>query len=153
MESHGGDGIDSALAVVAFCQNNVAQADTKSGFLCVAQVGFAMALVNGGTSTAPGSPPAVVALLACAFAFVVSGYHLVGALRPRVRFHGGGRLVTGFPRPNPESPLTSDEVWRMAEVLSGIAMAKNRHVRRCIPWLAFMLVMIVANGVLGKVFG
>ncbi|NKY99625.1 hypothetical protein [Nocardiopsis alborubida] len=153
VESPRSDGIESALAVVAFFQNNVAQADTKIGFLCVAQVGFAMALVNGGGTGDTGPLPVALPVLVCAFAFLVAGYHLVRALRPRLRFHSGGRAVTGFPRPRPRQPLTSDEVWRMAEILSGIALEKNRHIRRCIPWLALMLVVIVANGLAERAWG
>ncbi|WP_150241572.1 hypothetical protein [Nocardiopsis quinghaiensis] len=153
MESHKGDGIDSALSVVAFFQNNVAQADTKIGFLCVAQVGFAMALVNGNGTVGAEPVPTNLPLLVCAFAFFAAGYHLVQALRPRMRFHSEGRRVTGFPRPRPQQPLTPDEVWRMAEILSEIVRDKNRHVRRCIPWLALMLIVIVANEMATEVLG
>ncbi|MEE2042100.1 hypothetical protein ABZ234_02560 [Nocardiopsis sp. NPDC006198] len=150
MESRREDVIDSALAAVAFFQNNVSQADTKIGFLCAAQAGFAMALVNG-EGVSEGHPiTSALSLLACAFAFLASGYHLVLALRPRTLFRGGGRMVIGFPRPNSERPLTADEVWRMAEVFSTISRAKNQHIRRCIPWLAFMLVLVVANGLAGR---
>lgn len=149
METHREDGIESALAVLAFYQNNVAQADTKIGFLCVAQVGFAMALVNGKPPTTPDFVPTLIPLLTCAVAFLASGYHLFRALRPRMRFHHEGRMMGGFLPPRPKNPLTSAEVWRMAEVLSGIVSAKNWHVQRCIPWLALLLALIVANGLSG----
>ncbi|HJE58286.1 MAG TPA: hypothetical protein K8V84_07190 [Nocardiopsis listeri] len=153
METRGEDGIESALAVVTFYQNNVAQADTKIGFLCVAQVGFAMALVNGKPPATPDFLPTLIPLLACSFAFLASGYHLFRALRPRMRFWDEGRMIGGFLTPRPKNPLTSDEVWRMAEVLSGIVSAKNWHIQRCIPWLAFLLSLIVANGLSGIILG
>jgi hypothetical protein len=151
MESREEDAIDSALAVVAFYQNNVAHADTKIGVLCVAQVGFALALVNSDGMTGGGPVPPHWPLVACTAAFLVAGYHLVQALRPRMSF--GGRTRREFHALGPDNRLRVEDAWRMARILSGIARTKNQHIRRCIPWVAIMLSVIVMNGVAELSFG
>lgn len=146
------DGIHSAFAVVAFFQNNIGQADTKIGFLCVAQVGFALALVNTDPRADVGPVPGWVPLLVCCVVFALSGRHLVLALRPRTLF-GRGRMVMGFPEVPLRRPLTADEVWGMVSVLVRVSRDKNHHIRRCIPWLSLMLVLIVLNAVVPHMAG
>ncbi len=153
MGSRMDDAIDSALALVAFSQNNVAHADTKIGVLCVAQVGFALASVNSAWITGEGPVPVVLPVAACTVAFLASGYHIAQALRPRLRFHRDGWLGMGAPCPGPRKPLTAEEAWQMAELLAEIARTKNEHIRRAVPWVAVMLTVIVASGLSEKVLG
>ncbi|CAL9475936.1 hypothetical protein SUDANB121_02949 [Nocardiopsis dassonvillei] len=152
MASSEEDGIHSAFAVVAFFQNNIGQADTKIGFLCVAQIGFSLALINTGPPLGAGPLPGWLPLLACCVAFVLSGYHLVSALRPRTLF-GRGRMVMGLTDFSPGRPLSTDEVWGMVSVLVRVSREKNHHIQRCLPWLSLMLFLIVLNGAVSQVVG
>lgn len=132
------------------------QADSKISMLLVIQPGAGMvAMAQAGRVVelvrAGGAIAAVLLALSGMFVacYLISGYHLLAALRPRTPATGAanvfafpdiqrsGRQLGSF-----TAEQLRDQAWRLAEVLADIAMTKNLHIRRAIAWIAVLLVVI-----------
>lgn len=77
-----------------------------------------------------------------AVAFLVSGYHVLQALRPRMdppalpsRFGIVGPQPEGTAAPETQAA----EAWAMSRLLSRIALLKNRHLATATPWAGAMI--------------
>ncbi|MCD7437851.1 hypothetical protein [Streptomyces lincolnensis] len=159
MTDHGdGRTVEMALAaglgaLTAF-QGYVQEADAKINSMLVAHTGGVVAVVT--TLGAPGGQRfgtvGRIVLAAFACAFLVSGFHLGRAMRPR--------LHTPLPRspfgfmgldipPATDPRKLCAQLWDMARLLGCIAHAKNRHLTRAMPWTGLMLCLGVAVSVLG----
>jgi hypothetical protein len=134
--------LETALAAMTAAQGYVQQADAKVNTLLVLHTGGTVAVLGvlGGAS---GRSVVVWMLLALfALAFLVSGYHVLQALRPRLESPGlPNRFGITAARPtdadDPAEPAA--EAWAMARLLSRIALLKNRHLARATPWAGVMI--------------
>ncbi|MFB7667316.1 hypothetical protein ACFC1R_25800 [Kitasatospora sp. NPDC056138] len=140
-------------------QGYVQQADSKVNTLLVVHTGGAVAVVStlGGRGDLRHPVLTWILLAGFATAFLVSGYHVTQALRPRLdppvppsRFaitgladdDGLGAVGPDTARWDPAAQRI--EAWATARLLSQIALVKNRHVVRATPWTASMLALGMA---------
>ncbi|MEV7008395.1 hypothetical protein [Streptosporangium sp. NPDC051022] len=144
------DDLNDALAMVASFQGYVQHADGKVSTLVVLHAGAAATVASQvPAGLQPGQAGgAAGAVLLCLFllGFLVSGYHMLQAVRPvlrppaiRSRYGVAGR---GPSAPNEVSrsiPARIAEARAMAELLAAIAERKYRHVSRAVPWTGLML--------------
>lgn len=144
-----------ALQALTIFHGYVQQADAKAATVSTVHLGFtAIAATQAGAVReiwATGTPAAVtVVVVAVVFATgcLVSGHHLLAALRPRLL---GPDVPTRFGlihRPGPpgstDAARQQREVWTLISTFADIATAKHERIRRGLPWLVLMPVAIVA---------
>ncbi|MGW7007280.1 hypothetical protein ACWGCW_31855 [Streptomyces sp. NPDC054933] len=135
-----------ALAALATFQGYVQQADAKINTILMVHTGGVVAAVAalGGRAAIRWTPIAVSLLVAFGVAFVMSGCHVVQAMRPRL--HPPTPLnsfgITGAGLTPPDSRQAQyEQAWAMAGLLGEIALIKNRHLVRATPWTALMLAL------------
>ncbi|MDH6123513.1 hypothetical protein [Kitasatospora sp. GP82] len=155
--------LEVALSALTSFQGYVQQADSKVNTLLVVHTGGAVAVVSalGGRSGLRHPTPTVLLLAGFVVAFLVSGYHVAQALRPRLdpptppsRFAITGMVPDSPDGVGPEHAATDaaaqrTEAWAMVRLLSRTALAKNRHLARAVPWTAAMLALGVATALVG----
>jgi hypothetical protein len=134
-----------ALALMNTFQGYLQHADTKVSTLVVAHAGGAVAVI--------ASPPSTIgqhgALALSAFAlfvgaFLMSGHHLIQALRPRLTASlppSAFGLMGISAEPLADPAEQREAAWRMARIFAEIARIKHEHVARAIPWTAGMLIV------------
>ncbi|WP_371782116.1 hypothetical protein [Streptosporangium subroseum] len=91
--------------------------------------------------------------------FLMSGYHMLQAIRPILR-PPAVRSRYGITGVGSHAPTTSTEdvptriaeAWAMSRLLAQIAERKYRHVSRALPWAGLMLVSAVSWTVLVAVW-
>ncbi len=144
-----------ALSVMNTFQGYLQHADAKVSTLVVAHAGAAVAVIATPSSTM-GRHGVLGASVLTLFvvAFLMSGYHLIQALRPRL-YSSVPPSEFGLMGISVE-PLTDplaqrDAAWKMAQIFAEIARVKHKHVARAIPWTAAMLV-IGLGGVAASIF-
>ena len=139
------------------------QADSKVSMLLVVHSGIAVvvsthlreavALVASGGAAGLTAVPLLAAVMV---GFLISGYHLMQGLRPRLippapdnRF-AFPAVATGA-LGGPEAPAAGvasgrlrAEAWESARRLAEIAMVKNQHVVRALNWMALMVLAALA---------
>ncbi|SCG67454.1 MULTISPECIES: hypothetical protein [Micromonospora] len=144
------------------------QADSKVSMLLVVHPGVTAVLASQldqvvGLLVEPRSLSllAAPAVLAFTLAFLVSGYHLMQGLRPRLtppaptnRFAfpaiaAGTADTTG---PAGAAALCA-ESWALARMLADIAMTKNRHVSKSLSWVSVMVTTALTLLALGVLAG
>ncbi|MGW4645112.1 hypothetical protein [Kitasatospora sp. NPDC004289] len=148
-----------ALSALTAFQGYVQQADSKVNTLLVVHTGGVVAVVSAlaGRDTPARFPvPTLLVMAGFVAAFLISGLHLVQALRPRLsppvppsRFAmtGVGHLGLGHVAgADPDAQRV--EAWAMAQLLGQIALLKNRHLSRATPWTAVMLLLGVVAALL-----
>lgn len=146
-----------ALTMMNTFQGYLQHADAKVSTLVVAHAGAAVAIIAT-PSSALGRhgvvAPAVLALFGVTF--LMSGYHLIQALRPRLSSpvppsEFGLMGVSAEPPADPSAQR--DAAWEMVRIFAEIARVKHEHVARAIPWTAAMLVVglggVVATALAG----
>ena len=145
--------LEVALAALATFQGYVQQADAKANVMVMVHTAgvIAAATALGGGAGAHWSPVLITVLFAFAVALVVSGFHIVRALRPSS--HAPTPLnpfgVTGIHVALPaDTEAQVGQLWAMARFLGSIAMAKNRALASATPWTALMLCLGVASAAL-----
>ncbi|MGH3389663.1 MAG: hypothetical protein ACRDOO_12390 [Actinomadura sp.] len=135
-----------AVTVMATFQSYLQHADAKVSTLLVAHAGAVVAVMAALPSLPNLNGPSnlILPMLLVAFfiAFLLSGHHLVQALRPRLRtpippsaFGVMGisdRLPVGF-------QSQRDAAWQMVRLFADLAETKHRHVAKAIPGTAAML--------------
>lgn len=154
-ETHRSDDVTIALTAMSTFQGYVQQADAKVSTLVVVHAGAAVAIMASQTTLAARPRPvALVTFALFALALLVSGYHLVQALRPRMRpSHRPSRFgIIGMmsDRPIDDAPA---EAWRMARLLAELAEVKYRHIACAIPWTAAMIVIGVTAALVTTLAG
>ncbi|MGW4813823.1 hypothetical protein ACWEPB_19585 [Kitasatospora cineracea] len=134
--------LETALAAMTAAQCYVQQADAKVNTLLVLHTGGTVAVLGvlGGAS---GRAVVVWVLLALfAAAFLVSGYHALQALRPRLDSPALPNRF-GMAGPRPEGAVDpqawAEEAWELSRLLSRIALLKNRHLAKATPWAGAMI--------------
>ncbi|MDO0934063.1 hypothetical protein QQY66_21090 [Streptomyces sp. DG2A-72] len=145
--------LEVALAALAIFQGYVQQADSKVNVMVVVHTGgvvAAAAALGGGAGTC-WSPVLGTVLFAFAVTLLVSGFHIVRALRPST--HAPAPVnpfgVTGLDADLAGDPQTqAEQLWVMARFLGSIALAKNRALARATPWTALMLCLGIASAAL-----
>ncbi|MFF4410228.1 hypothetical protein ACFY2W_24650 [Streptomyces sp. NPDC001262] len=143
-----------ALGALTAFQGYVQQADAKVNTLLMVHTGGVVAAVAalGGRAAIRWTPVVDGLLLAFAVAFCASGFHIAKAIRPRLHAptppNPFGITGVGLPPP-PCRRAQCEQAWAMAELLGEIALAKNRHVQRAVPWTALMLCLGVVAAVVG----
>ncbi|MGI5453808.1 hypothetical protein ACQEWB_11670 [Streptomyces sp. CA-249302] len=154
----GGRGVEIAVAaglgaLTAF-QGYVQEADAKVNSMLVVHTGGLVAVVTtlGSGGGRPRGAVTDVALAAFAVTFLVSGYHLALAMRPRLELplplSPFGFMGLGIP-PATDPGRLCGQLWDMAHLLGHIAHAKNRHLCRAMPWTGLMLCLGVTVSLLG----
>jgi hypothetical protein len=141
--------LDSALATVDSFQSSIQHADTKVGVLLGAHGAVGMygvgAFAHMGEVAAAGRTTTLLAgtlTMAFVVGLAFAAYHLIDALRPRLRAPDGPNRFA-FPTvaasrivpPPGGTGRQRDEVWQLAGTLARIAMAKHRSVHRSLPWI------------------
>lgn len=143
-----------ALGALTAFQGYVQQADAKVNTLLMVHTGgvVAAATALGGRAGIRWTPAVCGLLLAFGVAFCFSGFHIVKAIRPRLHaptpLNPFGITGVGLPPPT-DRRAQCEQAWAMAELLGKIAMTKNRHVLRALPWTALMLCLGVAAAIAG----
>ncbi len=146
-----------ALSVMNTFQGYLQHADAKVSTLVVAHAGAAVAAIATPSSTVGRHGVMGVSVLALfVVAFLMSGYHLIKALRPRLysSLPPSEFGIMGISAEPPADPLAQrDAAWEMAQIFAEIALVKHEHVARAIPWTAAMLVIglcgVAASAFLG----
>jgi disulfide bond formation protein DsbB len=149
----GGPSVKVALTALTTFQGYVQQADEKANVMVVVHTGGVVAVVTavGGTAGAQWSPVLGILLLGFTVAFLVSGFHIMRALRPSTHAPAVANPfgVTGLDAVPAVDPWTqAEQLWAMARFLGGIALAKNRALARATPWTALVFCLGVASAVL-----
>ncbi|MGW1196216.1 hypothetical protein ACWD4B_10240 [Streptomyces sp. NPDC002536] len=143
-----------ALGALTAFQGYVQQADAKVNTLLMVHTGGVVAAVTtlGGRAGIRWTPVVGVLIAAFGVAFLISGFHIVQAIRPRLHaptpLNPFGITGVGLPPP-PCRQAQCEQAWAMAELLGEIALVKNRHVQRAVPWTALMLCLGIAAAVAG----
>lgn len=147
--------VNVALAALATFQGYVEQADAKINTILMVHTGgvVAAAAALGGSWAVKSSPLVMTVLSAFGAAFVVSGFHVVKALRPRIHppvpLNPFGMTGTALCPPVTRR-AQRDYAWAMAGFLGEIALTKNRHLVRATPWTVLMLSLgVLAAAVCG----
>lgn len=146
-----------ALTVMNTFQGYLQHADTKVATLVVVHAGAAIAVIATPSSlTARHGAVALAVLALFAGAFLMSGHHLIQALRPRLTasippsaFGLMGVSVT----PPTDPRVQRDAAWEMARIFAEIARTKHEHVARAIPWTAAMLLIGLGGVITAVILG
>ncbi|MEV5414041.1 hypothetical protein AB0K60_35060 [Thermopolyspora sp. NPDC052614] len=140
-------------AIVTIFQNYVQQADGKAGVLVVIHTAAVAAAIAPGRAAAEldGAGAAVGYVLLALFllGFLVSGYHVLRVLWPRLTPPGspsryGITGVVNGPPADAAAFAEPAEAWAMVRLLAEIAQCKHRHIRRALPWTGLALVSVVS---------
>ncbi len=160
MSEYGGGGrtveiaVAAGLGALSAFQGYVQEADAKVNSMLVVHTGGVVAVVTAlGTGGAHRHGRVTdVVLAAFAVTFLISGYHLALAMRPRLEvplpLSPFGFMGLDIP-PAADPRLLCAQLWDMARLLGTIAHAKNRHLMRATPWTGLMLCCGVTVAVLG----
>ncbi|GAA1196031.1 hypothetical protein F4556_003680 [Kitasatospora gansuensis] len=160
MESHPEpSALTVALSALTAFQGYVQQADSKVNTLLVVHTGGVVAVVSAlaGRDAPVRFPlPTLLVMAGFAIAFLLSGFHVLQALRPRLdppvppsRFAITGINHLGLGHATGVDPAAQRiEAWAMAQLLAQIALVKNQHLARATPWTAAMLVLGVGAALL-----
>ncbi|MGV9453321.1 hypothetical protein [Streptomyces sp. NPDC003635] len=146
--------VAAGLGALSAFQGYVQEADAKINSMLVVHTGGVVAVVTtlGNGDRHRQGPLTDAALALFAVTFVVSGYHLARAMRPRLRvplpLSPFGFMGLDIP-PAADPRELCAQLWDMARLLGVIAHAKNRHLLRAMPWTGVMLCCGVAVAVLG----
>ncbi|MFF5204935.1 hypothetical protein [Streptosporangium sp. NPDC000396] len=146
------------MMVVSF-QNYVQHADGKVSVLVVLHAGgAAIVAAQAGAGARLGQVGAVIGFGLLGLFFLgslVSGYHVLQAIRPVLRtpdahsrysITGIGRHAT--PTAAEDVQVRVAEAWAMLRLLAQIAQRKYQHVSRALPWTGLMLASAVSWTVL-----
>ncbi|MFJ4789892.1 hypothetical protein [Streptomyces sp. NPDC088794] len=159
MTDHGGTrtveiAVAAGLGALSAFQGYVQEADAKVNSMLVVHTGGVVAVVTA-LGTGDGRRHGAVAdvvLALFALTFLISGFHLALAMRPRLDvplpLSPFGFMGLDIP-PAADPSLLCAQLWDMARVLGAIAHAKNRHLRHAMPWTGLMLCFGVTVSVLG----
>ncbi|WP_101787990.1 hypothetical protein [Nonomuraea indica] len=153
------------MAAVTSFQGFVQHADTKAIALVAAHIGGITIMAAQGAAAGAmlerSMPTPVLATCLLGLYVVglmVSGYRLLAAIRPTTaapliasRFSISGATVV-TPRPDDLQDQFA-EAWELNRLLSRIAEAKHRHIRRAVPWTCATLATTVAWNVCVLVTG
>ncbi|MEV0177264.1 hypothetical protein AB0I00_39975 [Streptomyces sp. NPDC050803] len=146
--------VAAGLGALAAFQGYVQEADAKINSMLVVHTGGVVAVVTtlGADGRDRSGPLIDLALAGFAVAFLVSGFHLGRAMRPRLHvplpLSPFGFMGLDIP-PAADPRLLCSQLWDMARLLGAIAHAKNRHLLRAMPWTGVMLCCGVTVSVLG----
>lgn len=144
-----------ALTMMNTFQGYLQHADAKVSTLVVAHAGAAVAVIAAPLNiTGRSGAVALPALVLFAGAFLMSGHHLIQALRPRLTASvppSAFGLMGISAKPLTDLSDQRDAAWKMAQIFAEIAQTKHVHVARAIPWTAAMLV-IGLSGVIVRAF-
>lgn len=147
----------TALTVMNTFQGYLQHADAKVSTLVVAHAGAAVAVIATPSSTMGRHGVVAVSGLALFVgAFLMSGHHLIQALRPRLNSSVPPSAfgIMGISVDPPTDPAAQrDAAWEMARIFAEIARVKHEHVARAIPWTAAMLVIGLAGVIAGALLG
>jgi hypothetical protein len=146
-----------ALTVMNTFQGYLQHADAKVSTLVVAHAGAAVAVIATPSSiTGQHGVMTVSALALFVGAFLMSGHHLIQALRPRLTSSVPPSAfgLMGISIEPPRDPSAQrDAAWEMARIFAEIARVKHEHVSRAIPWTAAMLVIGLAGVITSALLG
>ncbi|WP_242886683.1 hypothetical protein [Actinomadura litoris] len=147
-----------AVTVMATFQGYVQHAEAKISTLLVAHTGAIVAVMAAlPTLPPPGGPSGLMMsalYLTFATAFLLSGHHLIQALRPRPRTPVPPSAFGVFgvsPQFPPDGPAQRDAAWQMVRLFAFLAETKNRHVAKAIPGTAVMLASCLACIAAGQI--
>jgi hypothetical protein len=147
----------TALTVMSTFQGYLQHADAKVSTLVVAHAGATVAVIATPSSiTGRFGLVALAGLALFIGAFLMSGHHLIQALRPRLTSSVPSSAfgLMGITEELPTDIVEQrDAAWEMARIFAEIARVKHRHVARAIPWTAALLVIGLGSVIAGTVLG